>query len=56
MQNWGKRVIFIVGFLLCLFPLVSNVITRWQQEQAIGTYQTAVEYNMKSNLKEIVEI
>lgn len=49
----GKEIIFIIGFLLCIFPIVSNVITSVQQENVIETYQTAVTKQSKNDLKEI---
>lgn len=53
-QKWGKWIVFMIGFLVCVSPIVWNVITRWQQEQAIATYQTAVEYKQKNDLEEIL--
>lgn len=55
MKKWGSKVLFLAGFLLCIFPLVSNVITRWQQEEAISTYQTAVEHEKNIDLEKIWE-
>lgn len=53
-QKRGKQFIFIVGFLLCVFPIAWNVITGWQQEEAITTYQKAVDYKQKSDLEMIL--
>lgn len=53
-QKFGKRIIFIIGFLLCLFPIVSNVISKVQQENVIETYQTAVTFQSKNQLEEIL--
>lgn len=50
----GKQIIFIVGFLLCVFPIAWNVITGCQQEAAITTYQKAVDYKQKSDLEAIL--
>lgn len=50
----GKQLIFITGFILCVFPTVWNVITGWQQESAITTYQKSVDYKQKSDLEEIL--
>lgn len=54
MQKRGRQIIFVMGFLLCVFPIVWNVITGWQQEKAIATYQTAVDYKQKSDLEKIL--
>lgn len=53
-QKRGKQIIFIVGFLLCVFPIAWNGITGWQQEAAITTYQKAVDYKQRSDLEEIL--
>lgn len=50
----GKQLIFITGFLLCVFPIVWNVITGWQQEEVITTYQKAVDFKQKSDLEVIL--
>lgn len=53
-QKWGRRIIFIIGFLCCVFPIVWNVITRRQQEEAIATYQTAIDHTQKGDLESIL--
>ena len=55
MSKWVKRVIFIAGFLLCLYPLVSNMLTRRYQEDAVSTYQQSVEHKKDENLAKILE-
>lgn len=54
-QKWGRRIIFITGFILCVFPMIWNMITRWQQENAIATYQTAIADKEKNDLETILE-
>lgn len=55
MKKWGKRAIFILGFLLCLFPLISNMIERWRQENAIATYQEAVDYVQEDTIVNLIK-
>lgn len=38
MKKWGMRIVFIVGFLLCCFPFISNIIEQHQNEKTIATY------------------
>lgn len=37
------RIIFIIGFLICLYPLVSNIIEGYYQKDAVATYNKAVD-------------
>lgn len=43
MRNWVLRIVFVLGFLLLCYPLVSNVIQRQHQERAVATYQNGVD-------------
>lgn len=48
-KKYFKRVIFVVGFLMCLFPLVSSIIQGYYQKNAIATYN-----NYMSNTEELL--
>lgn len=42
-KKWEMRILFLIGFLLCCFPLVNPVIERRHQEDVVATYQKAVQ-------------
>lgn len=52
----GRRVlpsiIFIIGFLICVYPLISGVIEGYYQKDAISTYKKAVNSIDKIDLEE----
>lgn len=53
MKKWVKRTLFLIGFLLCVFPLISNVVEQRRQNDAVATYKKAVEDTKKDDLTEI---
>ena len=42
-RTWGIRAVFLIGFLLCCFPIVNNVIEQRHQADAVATYQKAAD-------------
>lgn len=42
-RTWGIRILFLIGFLLCCIPLLSGVIEKRRQAEAVATYQEAAE-------------
>lgn len=46
-----KRVIFLLGFLLCVFPLISSILERQQQKDAVATYREEVNHSQESELE-----
>lgn len=55
MKKWRKRAMFILGFLLCLFPIISNVVEQWRQKDAIATYQQVVKSKQESEIANLIE-
>ena len=53
MKKWLKPTLFLIGFLLCVYPLISNVIEQRRQNDAVATYKKAVEGTKKDDLTEI---
>ena len=53
--KWGMRVVFAIGFLLCCFPLVYNMVEHKRQEEAVATYQKAVTHEEEKSLAEALE-
>lgn len=49
---WWNRIIFIVGLLLVSYPLISNIMERQHQKNAVATYQWSVESEDKSQIQE----
>ncbi len=44
-RKWGIRAVFLVGFLLCCFPIVNHMIEQRHQADAVATYQKAADKN-----------
>lgn len=42
-RSWRIRILFLIGFLLCVIPLLSSVIEKQRQAEAVATYQEAAE-------------
>lgn len=53
-RKWGTRAVFLIGFLLCCFPIINNVIEQRHQADAVATYQKAVEKH-EDELKQMLE-
>lgn len=49
---WWNRIIFILGLLLVSYPLVSNIMERQHQKNAVATYQQSVEAEDKSQIQD----
>lgn len=54
-KEWGMRVIFLIGFVLCCLPIIWNVIEQRHQSDAVATYQNAVSKKEDTKLQEIKE-
>lgn len=54
-KNWKRKLIFIIGFLLCCYPLVSSLIEQQYQKSAVATYQQSVQDEDDSEIKEIIQ-
>lgn len=54
MKKWIKRAVFIVGCLLCLYPLISDMSMRRRQEDVVSTYHQTVKDESKENLKKVL--
>lgn len=52
MNKWVLRVVFISGFLLLCYPMISNAIQRQHQERAVATYQQGVDYGTEEERQE----
>lgn len=55
MNKWVKRLIFVIGFMLCFIPIISNVIVHRNQQKAIATYQQTVNTTDNDQIKESME-
>jgi sortase A len=54
-KHWKRKLIFVIGFLLCCYPLVSSMIERQYQKSAVATYQQSVQDKDDSEIKEIMQ-
>lgn len=50
---WNK-IIFIIGLLLVSYPLVSSMIERQHQKDAVATYQSSMEAEDKSRIQDAI--
>lgn len=51
-KKWIVRIVFLIGFCLSIFPLVSSFIEGNNQNNAIQTYETATSSSSKEELEE----
>lgn len=54
-KNWKRKLIFVIGFLLCCYPLVSSLIEQQYQKSAVATYQQSVQDKDDSEIKTIIQ-
>ena len=47
-----RNLLFWAGFLICIFPVISNMVERQRQADAVATYRQTME---KEDEKEIEE-
>ena len=47
-----RNLLFLAGFLICIFPVISNIVERQRQADAVATYRQTME---KEDEKEIEE-
>ena len=47
-----RNLLFWAGFLICIFPVISNIVERQRQADAVATYRQTME---KEDEKEIEE-
>lgn len=53
-RKWLLRIIFLVGFLLLLYPLISNMVHQRQQSDAVASYDSAVSNRSEEEIQEIL--
>lgn len=56
-RNWLIRIIFVMGFLLCIYPLVASLCGEYEQTKVVHTYQnkiSQVDANAESLLKDAI--
>lgn len=52
-RKWVVRVIFILGFLLLCYPLVSSKMQAKEQEKAVSSYKDEVDSRSKEEIQEM---
>lgn len=53
-RKWLLRIIFLAGFLLLLYPLISNMVNQRQQSDAVASYDSAVSNRSEEEIQEIL--
>lgn len=51
-RKWFINLLFLAGFLSCTFPLISNVIERQRQTDAVATYRQIMENEDEEEIEE----
>ncbi len=51
--TWIRKLVFLIGFGICMFPVISNGIVRQRQANAVATYQQTVEKEAEENIEKI---
>lgn len=51
-RKWLLRIIFLAGFLLLLYPLISNMVHQRQQSDAVASYDSAVSNRSEEEIQE----
>lgn len=51
MRKWVLRIVFVLGFLLLCYPLVSNYIQRQHQQDAVADYQSNLDNSSEEELQ-----
>lgn len=54
--DWLSRALFLVGFLLLCYPLVSGFIQRQNQKDAVATYEQGVSVESEDSVQEKLEL
>lgn len=53
-RKWLLRIIFLAGFLLLLYPLISNMVHQRHQSGAVASYDSAVSNRSEEEIQEIL--
>lgn len=53
-RKWLLRIIFLAGFLLLLYPLISNMVHQRHQSDAVASYDSAVSNRSEEEIQEIL--
>ena len=53
-RKWLLRIIFLAGFMLLLYPLISNMVHQRQQSDAVASYDSAVSNRSEEEIQEIL--
>ena len=54
-KEWLSKVLFLIGFLLLCYPVVSGVIQRQHQKNAVATYQNSVKKESEDKIANMLE-
>lgn len=54
-NKWGRRVVFLIGFILCCLPIGWNIIEQRHQSDVVATYQKAAKNKTDTDLQKTIE-
>ena len=52
-SRWLRVLIFVIGFLLCVYPLISSAYQSWQQGQLIRSFESTVDQMDETDIDSI---
>ena len=52
-SRWLRVLIFVIGFLLCIYPLLSSAYQSWQQGQLIRSFESTVDQMDETDIDSI---
>lgn len=52
-SRWPRVLIFVIGFLLCVYPLISSAYQSWQQGQLIRSFESTVDQMDETDIDSI---
>lgn len=50
--KWLRNLLFLAGFFICIFPIISNMIERRHQMDAVATYRQVMEQEDEEEIEE----
>lgn len=51
-RKWLSRILFLIGFIICCYPLISSIIEQQYQKGAVATYEKEMQKEDDSKIKE----
>ena len=53
-NNILKKLSFLLGLILCSYPLISGIVQQQAQKGTVATYQQMIDNSSNSSLEEVL--